>query len=577
MAGNVNSGRDSAEKILDRLSEGEGYPRIGFAVLLLLYFAFSVFVVSTSRSEDLISLFGMQIPVRSLTGAFSSAGNLCIVLLTALYKKPGFIFSLVILLVQFPILVFNLLVAHSPTSIAGFFMNVLTIATVVLLYFYNVRMNKYQVKLRDQAVTDGLTGLPNQFANKTFITELGKRGELFCVAVLRLRKLKSIKSVMGQETVNALIVEIAKRFNRIVDARLSETNDFVAYLGDGEFSIVMRKYKSCDDVEWSLLRYEDALMERVTIDGCDFYPMAYIGYAEYPTDVDDCETLPICARLAAAEAKHIVDDHRICRFTSEMMDAERAIETERKIRAALENGALYYVLQSQYDMEHKLSGFEALARIADEDGSVIEPSCFIPIAEKVGIVDRVDFTVFKKSAEFFGKLLQKTNADITLSVNVSVKYLMKNSFIDEVKEILETSGVPAGRVEVEITESVMIDSAEKALQRIDELKRMGLMIAIDDFGTGYSSLSYLNSFPADKLKIDKAFIEKMNTSEIARQYVAVIISIGHVMNLKVISEGVEEPEQLETLSSIGCDYIQGFVWGRPMSPQDAEKLVIESA
>jgi EAL domain-containing protein (putative c-di-GMP-specific phosphodiesterase class I) len=153
---------------------------------------------------------------------------------------------------------------------------------------------------------------------------------------------------------------------------------------------------------------------------------------------------------------------------------------------------------------------------------------------------------------------------------------MRNDFIDEIRNLLRDSGIPADKLEIEITESIMIDSVDKALQCIAEIKSMGIQIAIDDFGTGYSSLSYLNRFPANLLKIDKSFIDKMNTNESSRQYVAAIISMGHIMGFDVISEGVEEPEQLETLRSIGCDYIQGFLWGRPLSAEDAEKLVLNA-
>ena len=121
----------------------------------------------------------------------------------------------------------------------------------------------------------------------------------------------------------------------------------------------------------------------------------------------------------------------------------------------------------------------------------------------------------------------------------------------------------------------MIDSAEKALRCIDMLHENGIKIAIDDFGTGYSSLSYLNNFPANLLKIDKSFIDKMNMSDSSKQYVAAIISIGHIMGFDVISEGVEQEEQLETLKEIGCDFIQGFIWGKPLSTDEAEKMVID--
>ena len=183
----------------------------------------------------------------------------------------------------------------------------------------------------------------------------------------------------------------------------------------------------------------------------------------------------------------------------------------------------------------------------------------------------VDGTVFKKASRFFGKLLSETDEKLTLSLNASVRHLMRSDFMDEIRSLIQESGVPADQLEIEVTESIIID--EKAMHCNDELKAMGIRIAIDDFGTGYSSLSYLNRFPANLLKIDKSFIDKMNLNEPSRQYVAAIISIGHAMGFDVISEGVEEQDQLETLRSIGCDYIQGYIWGRPLSQEDAEKLV----
>jgi len=188
-------------------------------------------------------------------------------------------------------------------------------------------------------------------------------------------------------------------------------------------------------------------------------------------------------------------------------------------------------------------------------------------------VDKVDMCVFRQATSFLAEVLKKGDSDITVSFNVSVRHLMKNNFIEEIKDVIEKSGVPAEHLELEITESIMIDSADKALRRINEVKEMGIKVAIDDFGTGYSSLSYLSKLPSDLLKIDKSFIDTMNTSESSKQYVASIVTIGHVMNLKVISEGVEHPDQLETLRDIGCDYIQGYIWGKPLPPEEAAKLV----
>ena len=322
--------------------------------------------------------------------------------------------------------------------------------------------------------------------------------------------------------------------------------------------------------------HADALTEYMTIDGCDLYITASFGYAEYPKDADTVDAIVSNANAAMNEIKKVNSSEHVLRFTPELFRDEHIIEIERMIRTALENDTIYFNLQPQYDMDHNLRGFEALARMKDDLGNVISPAEFIPVAEKVGLIDRVDGTVFRKAALFFGDLLRKTGADLTLSINASVRHLMKSDFLEEITGLLEDSGIPADHLEIEITESIMIDSFAKALSCIDELKKLGIQIAIDDFGTGYSSLSYLHRFPANLLKIDKSFIDKMNTGESSRQYVASIISIGHIMGFDVISEGVEAPDQLETLKEIGCDFIQGFIWGRPLSAEDAGKLVEET-
>ena len=156
---------------------------------------------------------------------------------------------------------------------------------------------------------------------------------------------------------------------------------------------------------------------------------------------------------------------------------------------------------------------------------------------------------------------------------VLLKHLMKNNFIEEIQAVLEQSLLPPKNVEIEITESIMIESAEKARQCIDKIRSMGMKVAIDDFGTGYSSLSYLNKFPVNILKIDKSFIDQIDSSESSQKYIEAIISIGHILNLEVVSEGVETDGQLEKLKSIGCDYIQGYIWGKPMPPDDAGELL----
>lgn len=446
-------------------------------------------------------------------------------------------------------------------------------------FFISSKLSSYRMVeyLKQISYTDQLTGIPNRFACSEMLSRLIKQDEDFAVVSIDINGFKSINDTMGLETGNKVLTEIAARWKAIADAGLSGTKDYIARMGGDEFALIIRDYRSDQEILKTIQQYESVLRSRMTVDNCDFYITASFGYTMFPVDAKASDNLFSYANAAMCEVKRINSSNHILHFTPDLLKVERTLEIERKLRTALENDTVYFHLQPQYDMEHRLRGFEALARMKDSDGAYISPGEFIPVAEKVGLVDKVDGTVFRKAAKFIGDLIQKTGTEMILSVNVSVRHLMKNDFLDELRTILAESGLPPHLVEIEITESIMIDSAEKALHCIEELHKMDIKIAIDDFGTGYSSLSYLNHFPANLLKIDKSFIDKMNTSDSSKQYVAAIISIGHIMGFEVISEGVEEQEQLRTLKQIGCDYVQGFIWGKPLPKEKAEKLILDYA
>lgn len=444
-------------------------------------------------------------------------------------------------------------------------------------FFISSHIARYKViqRLQHMSYTETLTGLPNRFASRERISKLIENGESFTAVAIDLNNFKSINDTLGFDAGNQVLVEIAKRWDALSEGAPEKSDCFLSRTSGDEFVLLIRNYRNQEDLLNTIDKYVNALRENLTVDGCDLHVSASFGYAEYPTDADSADSLLSRANAAMKEIKKANSSQHVLRFTPDILRDEHILEIENMIRNAIENDTIFFNLQPQYDMDHKLRGFEALARMRDAAGNVISPGEFIPVAEKVGLIDRVDGIVFKKAGRFFGELLKKTGADLTLSINASVRHLMKNDFLSEIRELILTSDIPASKLEIEITESIMIDSAEKALRCIDEIKSMGIQIAIDDFGTGYSSLSYLNRFPANLLKIDKSFIDKMDSSESSRQYVASIISIGHILGFDVISEGVEDPEQLRTLKEIGCDFIQRFIWGHPMSAEDSEKLVTE--
>ena len=567
------SDNNRVDKTLRKLSLNREAPKSAFILLLILFFI-SMFLTSRiALSDETTYLFGIPFENKSFTGIFSMMGNICLICLAMLFRRTGYFTALAMLVLQFPLMYVNIIVRKNYSNIPGLFNNLLIILAITFIFFGNRKIQAYQNHIREQAVTDRLTGLPNRFACTELMQDLLWRTERFAVVSADLNNFKSINDTMGHDTGDNVLKEIARRWKDLANSLTTGTIDFVARITGDEFFIILTGYDSEEAVISTIEAYKEELEKKITIDDCDYYMTACFGYSMCPEDSDVIDNLFTFSDAALHEIKKTGSGSRVLRFSMDVLNSEDALEIERKIRSALTNGNIFYQLQPQYDMDHKLRGFEALARMNDDDGSFISPMDFIPVAEKTGLVDRIDMRVFELAVQFLDNVITETGADITLSANVSVRHLMKNNFIEDLKKVLNKYDVSPERIEIEITESIMIDSAEKALQRIDELKQLGMKVAIDDFGTGYSSLSYLNNFPTDMLKIDKSFIDNMSLNESSKQYVAMIISIGHTLDLKVISEGVESADQVKVLKDIGCDYIQGYVWGRPMLPEDAYKLV----
>lgn len=550
-------------------------PRSVIILLLLIYLASTVIISVTAGSQRVVEVGDSYVFLYTFAGIFSSICNLCVILMVIFGGKIGFVWSVTALLVQIPMNLLGIIVKHNYTSLPGVVGNILTVIVVIAIYRSNKKMDAYQKRILEQATTDILTGLPNRFAGRELVYDLIGRKRPFAAVAININGFKSINDTMGFDLGNKVLVEVARRWKEIADKGLTGTRDYVTRINGDEFAIIIRDYEKEDDVLSTIKYYEEALGGTMSIDGYDFFVRASFGYAFFPTDSDKKDTLLSCAVTAMKEIKRLGTGEHILRYTPDLNNEQDLLFKEKKLRDAIAEDRVFAVFQPQFDMSHKLRGFEALARITNSDGDVVSPAKFVPIAERVGLIGRIDLTVYRKATEFFGDLLKKTGADITLSLNVSVKHLMKSGFVEEIQGLIKDSGIPADHLEIEITESIMIESTEKAAARLDELKKKGIRIAIDDFGTGYSSLSYLNSFPADILKIDKSFIDMMNTGESSKKYVEAIISLAHVLGYSVVAEGVEYEDQLETLRGIDCDYIQGYIWGRPLPKEEAEKLVTE--
>jgi len=568
-------GKKGIENAIKSIVQQKEAPKAGLFLLVILFLVASFFINKASRSTDVLFLYGFPLPVATFAGVLSSLSNITIICLAVFYKKTGYIASMILLIGQFPLLLITMAQQHTLASLPGLFSGILAIVAATCIYIYNVKEERYIARIRQQATTHTLTGLPNRFACTELIKGLSKKGGKLTFVAVNLNNFRRINDTMGHEIGDSILVEIADRWKALADSGETGTLDFVTKLEGDEFGIIIKDYDYSEEVLSTILRFKEKLEEKITIKDYDYFMTASFGYAEYPTDSTGVIDLMKCGDAAVHEVKRMTGGNFILHYNPTIVDTEQKLEIERKLRTALDTDKVFFHLQPQFGLNHRLRGFEALARMTDEEGNFISPVDFIPVAEKTGLIDKVDIRVFALAVDFVKEVTQKGGRNLTVSFNVSVRHLMKNNFIEEIKELLEKSGVPATCFEMEITESIMMDSAEKAVERIEAVKSMGFKVAIDDFGTGFSSLSYLNQIPADVLKIDKSFIDTMNDGESNKQYVASIVSIGHILNLEVVSEGVETEAQLNTLKRIGCDYIQGYIWGKPLPKEEALELALK--
>ncbi|PYG87620.1 diguanylate cyclase (GGDEF)-like protein [Ruminiclostridium sufflavum DSM 19573] len=546
-----------------------------FPVLLYLFFLLVAYQINNFQVT--IRIGDAVIPYISLGGIVSQFQMLIFILMVVFYRKRGLISLLALCTIQGILLIIPIITGKVYTSIAGIAILISSTAVSILIYLYLEKLDCNQNTIVKYAFTDTLTGLPNRRAFNDYLNQLisdyNDEEDKFALVMIDLDDFKNINDSVGHDSGDEILSEVVRRW-KIVQGE----NDFIARIGGDEFTIIMKNYSSEEELQQRIRKYSTAISSRFTVNINYFYISASFGVALYPEDSKDSSEIFRYADVAMYHSKNN-NNVNISMYNRSMTDTiENNVTLEQKIRTAIEENNLYFVLQPQYNTKtKKIRGFEALARMKDEFGNYISPSSFIPVAEKTGLIISIDNWVIRSSMIFFKKILEITKENLMLSVNISVLHLLNKGFLDEIQQMLDETGFPPSQLEIEITESVFISSMTKAIETLNDLKEIGVCIALDDFGTGYSSLSYLSKLPIDLLKIDKSFIDELLLSESGRNYVAAIISIGHIMNFSVISEGVESQKQLDILASLGSDYMQGYLWGKPMLPKDVVKLLGISA
>lgn len=301
-----------------------------------------------------------------------------------------------------------------------------------------------------------------------------------------------------------------------------------------------------------------------------------VGVAEYPEAAKSTLELINCAEIVMFKAKGVGKD-AIQYFDAPILnDFLQNVSIENKLKEAVFNQNFTMNFQPQYYTSNKeMRGLEALIRWRDSDGKMISPAVFIPIAEKNGAIVPIGTWVIEESIRTFAEWKRKYSSHIILSLNISAIQYKRNEFIDNILSIIRKYDVNPEEIELEITESVLIDNFREMTEKLCVLREYGIRISLDDFGTGFSSLSYLKGLPIDTLKIDKSFIDTLTTDENARIITESIIYMVKKLGFETVAEGVETEEQFEYLKSIECDCIQGFLLNRPMPAQKIEELLMK--
>lgn len=433
---------------------------------------------------------------------------------------------------------------------------------------------RFEERLMYQANHDSLTGLPNRNLlydrlNHALAYE-NRHRELLAVMLIDLDNFKVINDTLGHSSGDILLLEVANRLQHSV-----RQYDTVARLGGDEFVILLtdvehiRSLAGISDKILTLFKQPFSIMDH------EIFVTASIGIAIYPADGVTADILLKNADTAMYQAKEL-GRNGYQFFTEEMnIKVHERLTLETRLRKALERQEFFLLYQPRVDVASgRIAGMEALLRWQPESSEVILPAEFIPLLEETGLIVAVGEWVLREVC-YQGKAWHDAGLPpLTISVNVSARQFHQKNLPEKVEEILRETGFPPQCLEIELTESIIIQDVEKTILKLDRLKEMGVRLSIDDFGTGYSSLSYLKRFPIDILKIDRSFVNGLTTDPDDATIVSTIIAMAHNLNLNVVAEGVETDKQLQFVDKHGCEEVQGFLFSRPITAESLAELVL---
>lgn len=519
-------------------------------------------LLSVKLKGSMLTLGSMELPISSLNGCIQVVICLLCIILVLIDCKKGLFWSFVFLGLSVLGSLRTALVTKNLMTVPGTFNAIIFLIAISLI--------AKQINISNKmAVTDSVTGLLNRYGfdgdirKKIWFNERGR------VAFLHLEGFLPINANLGRRYGDELLEIVANRIRMALDDKSR------AYKIEGaEYAIIMPETIDADDIVRSVIR---SIEQTITLnkDGVpsNCYLTAFAGIAEFIDNSTDADTIMKRADMAMNYAIKS-GKTKIATFNDEMKDQlERQIYVERLVKDSLRNEWFYLVYQPQFTIfDKRLRGFETLIRMNAPDGGKISPAEFIPIAELSDLVLDIDRFVLEHALKEFSETCYASGNTITLSVNISAKNIARPGFAEWLLGLVEKVQFPPECLEVEITEYSFAEEGSYTIENIKKLRENQIMIAIDDFGTGYTSLEQLMKLPVNLVKIDKSLIDTLLRNDVNMDFVKSVIYMGHLMDAEVIAEGVEYENQVECLKELDCDFIQGYVWGKPMVFDEAREI-----
>lgn len=559
---------------------------LNIIICIILYIVF-IFILSLLSREN-VTFKKLNIEPSALRGVIASLQMFISVYLVIREDKPGYVTA--ILLNAYGILLASIYaIANASTVPIPGIMNYLGVFLVIVLIIgYKKKTSLHIEKIEEQskslmesekklhymAFYDSLTGLPNKalFINRLdqAIFTARRNASLIGVMYIDLDSFKSVNDTMGHNTGDLVLLKIAERLSSCL-----RKEDTISRFAGDEFLIQIANIKKVENLYKISEKIMNSFKDVVKVKNSEFFITSSIGVSVYPVDGEDSETLVKNADIAMYAAKS--NGKNQCVYcTSEMKDdIIKNMKLANSLYRALDNNELFIFYQPQISTKtQEIIGFEALLRWNHNEYGMVPPSVFIPIAEKTGLIKPIGLWVIKTVCEQFKSFRNKENKEIRISINLSIEQLKDDNIALQMSKILKETQTDAKNIQIEITESVAFDKEPYVLQRIKELKDLGVSISIDDFGTGHSSLRRLKAFPIDLIKIDMEFVRGISSDSAKdKAIIKSIIQIAKNLGIKVLAEGVETEEQFNYLRKRQCDEIQGFYFYKPMSVDEIKAII----